>query len=180
MFKRARSSLLLWLYIFLIGVTALAHQVFAQENMFNYNNFSLTFPEGWVKQEIPKGPDKEVVGSLKSEKIPGTSVLVLCYRGWRDNYSSVRIAGLKIIASVYPRGQEMLKKETRLKTDGGLTAVTEFWRGAVDAGGKTGFLQSPMGIMETKAGWILMLGFTPDASGQQLEEDFLKMIQSAR
>jgi hypothetical protein len=37
-----------------------------------------------------------------------------------------------------------------------------------------------MGIMETKPGWILMLGFTPDSSGEQLEEDFLKMIQSAK
>jgi hypothetical protein len=34
--------------------------------------------------------------------------------------------------------------------------------------------------METKAGWILMLGFTPDASGAQLEEDFLKMMKSAK
>jgi hypothetical protein len=37
-----------------------------------------------------------------------------------------------------------------------------------------------MGIMETKAGWILLLGFTPESSGTQLEEDFLKMIKSAR
>jgi hypothetical protein len=37
-----------------------------------------------------------------------------------------------------------------------------------------------MGIMETKAGWILLLGFTPEASGAQLEQDFLKMIKSAK
>jgi hypothetical protein len=121
-----------------------------------------------------------VVGSLKSEKIPGTTILVLCYKGWRYNYSNVRIAGLKTIASVYPKGQEMLKKETKLNIDGGLTAVTELWRGAVAASGTTVFLQSPMGIMETKAGWILMLGFTPESSGAQLEEDFLKIIKSAK
>jgi len=69
-------------------------------------------PEGWVKQDISKGSEKEVVGSLKSEKIAGTTVLVFCYTGWRYNYSSVRIAGLKTIAAVYPKGQEMLKKET--------------------------------------------------------------------
>jgi hypothetical protein len=155
-------------------------QVFAQENIFNYNNFFLTLPEGWVRQDISKVSEKEVVGSFKSEKIAGTNVLVLCYKGWRYNYSSVRIAGLKTIAAVYPKGQEMLKKETKLKTDGGLTAVTELWRGALDASGTTAFLQTPMGIMETKAGWILMLGFTPDASGAQLEEDFLKMIESAK
>jgi hypothetical protein len=50
----------------------------------------------------------------------------------------------------------------------------------VDAGGQTVFLESPMGIFENKSGWILMLGFTPPASGPQLEADFLKILKSAR
>ncbi len=180
MFKPSWLCRCLLLHVFLFGLTGLAHQAAAQEDTFNYNNFSLTLPEGWVKQDISKGSEKEVVGSLKSEKISGTTILVLCYKGWRYNYRNVRIAGLKTIASVYPKGQEMLKKETKVKTDGGLTAVTELWRGAVDTGGTTVFLQSPMGIMETKAGWILLLGFTPESSGVQLEEDFLKIIKSAK
>jgi len=180
MLKQSWLSFFVLLSALLFGLTGFTFQAFAQENVFNYNNFSLTLPEGWVKQDISKGSEKEVVGSLKSEKIPGTTILVLCYKGWRYNYSNVRIAGLKTIASVYPKGQEMLKKETKVKTDGGLTAVTELWRGAVAASGTTVFLQSPMGIMETKAGWILMLGFTPESTGAQLEEDFLKMIKSAK
>jgi hypothetical protein len=180
MYRRARLFPFVFLKILLFGLLGFATYALAQENVFDYNHFSLTLPEGWVKEAIPKGSEKEVVGSLKSEKIAGTTVLVLCYKGWRYNYSNVRIAGLKTIASVYPKGQEMLKKETKLKTEGGLTAVTELWRGALDAGAQTVFLQSPMGILETKAGWILMLGFTADASGPQLEEDFLKMIESAK
>jgi hypothetical protein len=180
MYRRPRLFPLLLLNIFLLGLLGPATHVLAQENVFEYNDFSVTLPEGWVKEEISKGSEKELVGSLKSEKIAGTSVLVLCYKGSRYTYRIVRIAGLKTIASVYPKGQEMLKKETKLKTEGGLTAVTELWRGAVDADGQTVFLQSPMGIMETKSGWILMLGFTPDAYGAELEEDFLKMIESAQ
>jgi len=38
----------------------------------------------------------------------------------------------------------------------------------------------PMGIMETKAGWIPLLGFKLESSGAQLEEDFLKIIKSAK
>ena len=180
MFKRSWLCRYVLLSALLFGLTGFTFQAFAQENVFNYNNFSLTLSEGWVKQDIPKGSEKEVVGSLKSEKIPGTTILVLCYKGWRYKYSSIRIAGLKTIASVYPKGQKMLKKETKVKTDGGLTAVTELWQGAVDAGSTTVLLQSPMGIMETKAGWILLLGFTPESTGAQLEEDFLKMIKSAK
>ncbi len=180
MFKRSRLCRYILLNVFLFGLTGLAPWAVAQEATFSYDNFSLTLPEGWAKQDPPKGSEKEVVASLKSEKIPGTTILVLCYKGWRYNYTSVRIAGLKTIASAYPKGQQVLKKETKLKTDGGLTAVTELWRGVLDAGGMTVSLQSPMGIMETKAGWILLLGFTPESSGPQLEEDFLKMIKSAK
>jgi hypothetical protein len=50
----------------------------------------------------------------------------------------------------------------------------------VDASGQTVFLESPMGIFENKSGWILMLGFTPRASGPQLEADFLKILKSAK
>jgi hypothetical protein len=37
-----------------------------------------------------------------------------------------------------------------------------------------------MGIFEAKSGWILMLGFTPASSGPQLEEDFMKILKSAK
>lgn len=180
MFKRSWISRALWLTIFLFGSIGLVPHAFALEETFSYESFSLTLPDGWVMQDIPKGSEKELIGSLKSQDIPGTSVLILCYKGGRYNYSSVRIIGLKTIASVFPRGQEMLGKQTNVKTDGGLTAAVELWRGAANESGASAFLRAPMGIIETKAGWILMLGFTPDTTGPQLEEAFLKMIQSAK
>ncbi len=180
MFKRSLLSCFILSNIFLFGLIEFAHQALSQENTFTYDNFSFTLPEGWVKQDIPKGSEKETVGSLKSEKINGTSILVFCYKGWRYDYRNVRIVGLKTIAAVYPKGQEQLKKETKLKTDEGLAVVTELWRGFIDAGGTTVSLQTPMGIIKSRAGWILMLGFTPDSSGGQLEEDFVKMIKSAK
>jgi hypothetical protein len=177
-----KASLFLRLasFTFFILLIASSFQVCAQENTFTYKNFSLSLPDGWSVQEVPKGSEKEVIGSVKSDKIAGTTVLVFLYSSWRYNYNTVRIVGLKTIGAAYPKGQEMLKKPTKMKTNGGYTAVVEFWKGAVDAGGQTVFLRSPMGIMEAKPGWILMLGFTPDSSGDQLEEDFVKMIQSAK
>jgi hypothetical protein len=74
----------------------------------------------------------------------------------------------------------MLKKPTKIKTDRDLTAVWEYWRGAVESGGQTIFLESPMGIVETKSGWVLMIGFAPTTSGPQIEEDFLKIIKSVK
>ena len=166
------------LFVLLIGS---ASQIYAQGNSFTYKNLTLSLPEGWSLQDIPKNSEKELVGSFKSEKIAGTSVLAFCYTGWPyTNYSNVRIAGLKTIAASFPKGQEMLKKPTKMKTDGGYAAAIEFWKGAVDAGGQTVFLRSPMGIIKTKVGWIMMLGFTPDSTGDQLEEDFVTMIKSIK
>ena len=72
---------LVWIIVFLIMLTGFSFKASAQQDLFKYNEFSLSLPEGWTTQEIAKGSEKEVVGNLKSEKIAGTSVLVLCYRG---------------------------------------------------------------------------------------------------
>jgi hypothetical protein len=179
MVKRSLVCYLLF-SIAVFHLTGFLVQAFAQETPFTHKDISFTLPEGWVTQDIPSNFERETVAWLKSEKIAGASILVFCYKGWRQNYRSVRIAGLKTIAASYPKGQEMLKKETKIKTDTGVTAVWEYWKGAVDAGGQTVFLESPMGIFENKSGWILMLGFTPAASGPQLEADFLKIFKSAK
>ena len=154
--------------------------VFAQGTPYSNKGVSLNLPEGWVTQEIPSNFEKEVVAWLKSQDMEGVSILVFCYTGRRQNYNSVRIAALKTIGASYPKGQEMLKKPTKMKTDTGLAAVWEYWRGAVESGGQTIFLESPMGIVQTKSGWVLMIGFAPATSGPQLEEDFLKIINSVK
>ena len=180
MFRRSRFSQVVWLSICVLNLIGLAAPVLSQDRIFDYGDFSLTLPKGWVKEGLPRGSEKELIGSLKSQDIPGTSILIFGYEGGRYHYSSVRILGLKILASVFPKGQEMVKNKTQIKTDGGLVAVVELWRGAAGADGPVVFLQAPMGIIETEAGWILMLGFTPHRTGAQLEEAFLKMIQSAK
>ena len=176
-FLLLRSS---FLKVFLFVSMGFAIQALAEENVFKHQYLSLTLPDSWVTQDIPSNFEKEVIGWLKSEKIAGTSITVSCYRGRRYNYRKIRIAGLKTIAAAYPKGQEMLNKPTKIRTDSGYKAVVELWRGTVDAGGQTVFLQTPMGIVRSKHCWVLMLGYTPDSSGAQLEEDFMKIIKTAR
>lgn len=179
MLKRSLMCYLLFSVAVFLLIGSLV-QAFAQGMPFTHKDISLTLPEGWVTQDIPSNFEKETVAWLRSEKIAGASILLFCYKGRRQNYRSVRIAGLKTIGSSYPKGQEMVKKPEKIKTDTGLTAVYEYWKGAVEASGQTVFLESPMGIFENKSGWILMLGFTPAASGPKLEEDFLKILKTAK
>jgi hypothetical protein len=169
------------LFTFLVSIlTGMNVPAWAGETPFSHKDLYLILPDGWLSQEIPSNFEKEVIAWLKSDKIAGASIMVFCYKGWRQNYNSIRIAGLKTIGASYPKGQEMLKKPEKNKTNTGLTAVWEYWRGAVDAGGQTVFLESPVGIFEAKSGWILMLGFTPASSGPQLEEGFMEILKSAK
>jgi len=150
------------------------------QTVFDHEYLSLTLPTGWVSQSIPGNFEKEVIGWLKSERIAGASITVSCYRGWRYNYSNVRRAGLKTIALTYPKGQQMLREATNLRTYDEYDAKLELWRGAIDAGGQTVFLQSPMAVMRTKNCWLLMIGYTPDASGAQLDKEFTDIVKSAK
>jgi len=175
-----------FLFYFALLIVSLATILFstalvlAQGTPFTNRNISFHLPEGWTTKEIPSNFEKEVIAWLKSEKAEGVTMLVFCYTGWRQNYNSVRIAGLKTIGASYPKGQEMLKKPTKIKTDVGSTAVWEYWRGFVETGGQMVTLESPMGIVETKNGWVLMIGYSPATFGPQLEEDFFKIINSVK
>ncbi len=169
-----------WLNIYLLVFIAFANPVFAQEDVFEYGDFSLNLPKGWAQQEVSRGAEKELIGSLKSEDLPGTTVLIFFYKDARFNYSDIRIISLKTVASVFPKGQEMLKGGMKVNTDGGLAAVVELWRGFADVKGTSAFLRVPMGIIGLKGGWMVMFGFAPESTGPQLEEAFSMMIHSAR
>ncbi|MGZ3525069.1 MAG: hypothetical protein ACXU9L_09785, partial [Thermodesulfobacteriota bacterium] len=69
---RSCLSQALWLSLYVLSLIGLTTPVLAQENVFEYGDFSLTLPEGWVKQDIPIESEKELIGSFKSQDIPGT------------------------------------------------------------------------------------------------------------
>ena len=76
--RRFLSLAAVAIIVILMGIVV---QAFAQGNAFEHEDISLTLPDGWVTQDIPSNFEKEVIGWLKSEKIPGTSITVSCYRG---------------------------------------------------------------------------------------------------
>jgi len=149
-------------------------------SVFTHQYLTLTMPPGWRSQDLQPNFEKEVIAWLKSDTIPGASIMVSCYRGFGFNYSKVRRGGLKTIAAVYPKGQKMLKDKEKIRTEQGEKAIVELWQGVPDSGGQTILMQSPMGIVKTKNCWVLMIGYVQDSYGPQLEEDFLKILKSAK
>ncbi|MBT8352563.1 MAG: hypothetical protein KJO26_15200 [Deltaproteobacteria bacterium] len=146
---------------------------------FKHKNITLTLPDGWsVKKDAATG--KELIGWLQSKSIPGASIIIYSFRGALINYTNVRIRGLKRLAIDYPKGQKQLKKPKKIRTEKGYKPKVELWQGFIDAGSMTVTLQSPMAVMKTKKSWILMIGYVPDTSGAKMEEDFLKILKSAK
>ncbi|HWR71811.1 MAG TPA: hypothetical protein VN604_01435 [Nitrospirota bacterium] len=145
--------------------------------VFEHQYLTLTLPAGWRSQELQPNFEKEIIAWLRSDTIPGASIMASCYRGMGYNHGKVRIGGLKTIAAVYPKGQKMIKEKTKTKTGSGSKAVVEVWQGLTDTGT---VMQSPMAVVKTKDCWALMIGYVQDAYGPQLEEDFMKVLESAK
>ena len=146
---------------------------------FKHKHLSLTLPAGWsVKKDAVTG--NELIGWLQSKSIPGASIIIYSFRGALINYANIRIRGLKRLAIDYPKGQKQLKKPKKIRTEKGYKPKVELWQGFLDSGGIMVTLQSPMAVMKTKKSWILMIGYVPDASGAKMEEDFLKILKSAK
>ena len=71
MSKRSWLPHAVWLNIFLFGVIGLVPHTFAQNDTFSYDDFSLTLPEGWVKQDTPKDSKKNGSGPLNLKTFLG-------------------------------------------------------------------------------------------------------------
>jgi hypothetical protein len=148
--------------------------------VFEHELMTLTLPPGWASSPVPPGSEKEIIGWLSSETIPGATVMVGCYRGFGQSFTSVRVAGLRTLAAAYPQGQKMLEDKRKIRTEQGKRGLVELWQGVVDSGGQTVLMQSPMGFVRTKHCWGMMIGFVTDSFGPQLKEDFTKILNSAR
>lgn len=148
--------------------------------VFEHEWLTLTLPRGWVSSPVPAGSEKEIIGWLSSETIPGATVMVGCYRGFGQSFTSARVAGLRTLAAAYPQGQKMLEDKRKIRTEQGKKGLVELWQGVADSGGQTVLMQSPMGIVRTQHCWAVLMGFVVDSFGPQLKQDFTEILNSAR
>ena len=151
----------------------------AEQAQFKHQYLTLNLPAGWSVNKAVV-PGEILIGGLKSETIPGSSILIYAYRGMRINMRNVRARGLLNLDAEFPKGQKHLKKPKKIRTDSGYKAQIELWLGLIDAGNMTVALQLPMAVIKTKKSYILMIGYTPEATGSKMEEDFLNILKSAK
>jgi hypothetical protein len=144
------------------------------------HDVSITFPPGWVEVDKSGQFEAEFLGWFESRTVPGTAIFTYLYTGFTAGYTHLRIRGLKTIAQMYPEGQEDLKKAKRVTTETGNSAEMELWRGYLKSGTANVVKQSPMGIVKTKGGWLMVIGSTPDASGPWLEDEFAKILKTVQ
>lgn len=152
----------------------------AKGKTFTNKAVTIDLPPGWEIKPPPAG-DKETIATFTSTEFPGTSVVALAYKGAFINYSYARIRMLKNAAGAYPGGQQQLKDEHKIKTENGLKAWLELWRGMPSVENKNIILQSPTAIFRSGSKrWVVLIGFTPESHGEWLEKEMLKMVNAAK
>jgi hypothetical protein len=106
-------------------------------------------------------------------------IIVYTYKGFTATQAAMRIRGLRTIGDALPLGQEALKEPKTIKTDKDLSVKYELWRGQLKSGDTVVMKQAPLAIVKTdKGGWLMLLGFVPEASGPWLEDEIMKVLNT--
>lgn len=75
---------------------------------------SLTLPPGWSEKPKPRGSEKEAKGLFMYDPLPGTSLVVVCYKGVGMTMSKALEAGIKTITIPVPGLKPVEAQEMKL------------------------------------------------------------------
>ena len=77
---------------------------------------ALTLPPGWTEKPKPRGFEKEVQGFFMNEKLPGATLMVVCYKGMGMSMGKAFDAGLKSITIPMPGLKPVEARELKLES----------------------------------------------------------------
>ena len=76
---------------------------------------TLTLPPGWEEKPMPRGFEKEVKGWFQNEELPGSSMMVVCYKGMGMNRAKALDAGIKSMTIPNPGMKPVEAQEMELE-----------------------------------------------------------------
>ena len=75
---------------------------------------SLTLPPGWSEKPKPRGSEKEAKGLFMYDPLPGTTLMVVCYKGMGMTMSKALEAGIKTMTITVPGLKPVEAQEMKL------------------------------------------------------------------
>lgn len=76
---------------------------------------SLILPPGWEEEPKPRGSEKELKGWFRNHELPGSSLMVVCYKGMGINRAKALDAGIKSMTIAAPGMKPVEAKEMELE-----------------------------------------------------------------
>lgn len=76
---------------------------------------SLTLPPGWEEEPKPRGSEKELKGWFQNNDLPGSTLMVVCYKGLGINRAKALDAGIKSMTIANPGMKPVEAKEMELE-----------------------------------------------------------------
>jgi hypothetical protein len=149
------------------------------KGLFMHPNLSVVLPAGWIIEKAPMHMGEDIITRFQSDRL-SASINVYCYREAEHTEGTIREEAMHILGLGYPLRKRLLRKPESIKTENGRIATVEVWQGVFEASGDEYLMRSPLAIMKTRDCWLLMIGYAGEATGSELEEDFLKILRSAQ
>jgi hypothetical protein len=115
---------------------------------------SLTLPPGWEEKPMPRGFEKEVKGWFQNENLPGSSMMVVCYKGMGMNRAKALDAGIKTMTIPNPGMKPVEAEEMKLE-NGQIHFVV--LRGMVSAAGQEVELASVLTVSKAKKCYVNLI-----------------------
>jgi hypothetical protein len=156
-----------------------SRSVASGKGLFMHPNLSVVLPAGWTIEKAPMHMGENIITRFRSDRL-SASINVYCYGEAEHTEGTIRKEAMHILGLGYPLRKRLLRKPGSIKTENGRIAMVEVWQGVFEAAGDEYLMRSPLAIMKTRDCWLLMIGYAGEATGPELEEDFLKILRSAQ
>jgi hypothetical protein len=136
---------------------------------------SLSLPPGWAEKSKPRGFEKEVRGWFMNDSLPGTSLMVVCYRGLGMTLAKTEEAGIRTITVGNPGLKPVRAEEMNLP---GRKARRVVLRGMAAARGQEVDIASVIAAVKADKCYVNLILTGPGTLLSRLEELSLMIAES--
>ena len=138
---------------------------------------SLTLPPGWREKPKPRGSEKEAKGLFMYDPLPGTSLVVVCYKGMGMTMSKALEAGIKTMTIPVPGLKPVEAQEMKL---GKRKIYFAVYKGMGVAAGTEVEIASVIAVTKADKCYTNLIAFGPSTVLAEMKAQVLEIVKTVK